>query len=78
MIASKNGIRPRGVITYADGSADDLCEKLNIVARHYEEVKRKTKLEDVPDGIEQTADCLLDEVSKPGMRYELGLANVRE
>lgn len=77
VIASENGIRPPNVITYVDGDAADLCEKLTRVVSDYEMIKRRAKLEDAPDGIEQTADCLLDEQSRGSAPYELGLADVQ-
>jgi peptidoglycan/xylan/chitin deacetylase (PgdA/CDA1 family)/glycosyltransferase involved in cell wall biosynthesis len=59
VIASENGRRPPGVVTFRFGDPADICAKLQYVVEHYETVKHLTQLPDVEDNIERTAAWLL-------------------
>ncbi len=59
MVASDNGRRPAGVVTYRDTEADDMCEKLIYVTRHYDEVKAGLGVEAGEDNVGRMADWLV-------------------
>jgi glycosyltransferase involved in cell wall biosynthesis len=61
VVASENGRRPAGVITYEDMSADDLCAKLHYVTEHYEEIKSHMRSADADDNVGRMADWLAGE-----------------
>ncbi len=63
VVASENHNRPPQVTTYRENDADDLCEKLLFVTKHYQNVKERTQLDDADDNIARTADWLLKETS---------------
>ena len=63
VIASENGRRPEGVITYDEMSADDMCAKLRYLTEHYEEVKSRLHPIHVEDNIAMMADWLCGQAS---------------
>jgi glycosyltransferase involved in cell wall biosynthesis len=61
VVASENGRRPAGVITYEDGSPGDMCEKLLDASRRYQEIKSGLKADVSDDNVAAMADWLADE-----------------
>jgi glycosyltransferase involved in cell wall biosynthesis len=58
VVASENGRRPRGVVTYSDTDAAEMSEKLIYVTRHYQQVKEGLPLEAGDDNVGRMADWL--------------------
>jgi glycosyltransferase involved in cell wall biosynthesis len=63
VVASENHNRPSPVTTYIENDADDLFEKLVLVAENYRQVKKQAKLPGAEDNIARTADWLLEETT---------------
>jgi hypothetical protein len=63
VVASENGRRPEGVVTYRDTDAADMCEKLVYVTTHYQEVKASLSTEQAEDNVGRMADWLAGTVS---------------
>ena len=61
VVASENGRRPAGVITYEEMSADDMVGKLCYVAENYQQVKARTRFVDTEDNIGRMASWLAGE-----------------
>jgi glycosyltransferase involved in cell wall biosynthesis len=61
VVASENGRRPAGVVTYQDTNAADMVAKLNYVTEHYLEVKTGLRRETGDDNIAKMADWLLED-----------------
>ena len=59
VVASENGRRPDGVVTYRDTDAADMCEKLLSVTARYAEVKSGLSLNTLDDNVSAMADWLL-------------------
>jgi glycosyltransferase involved in cell wall biosynthesis len=59
VIASENGARPSGVITFRANNADDLAEKLLDVWNNYDAVKSQTLPPQIQDTVEDEAELLL-------------------
>jgi glycosyltransferase involved in cell wall biosynthesis len=59
VVASENGRRPAGVVTYSDTDAVDMSEKLIYVSRHYQEVKGSLSLAAGDDNVGRMADWLV-------------------
>lgn len=59
VVASENGRRPAGVITYNDTSSTDMLEKLKFVRDHYDEVKAGLSLDTSDDNVGRMADWLV-------------------
>jgi glycosyltransferase involved in cell wall biosynthesis len=58
VVASENGRRPAGVVSYRDTSAEDMCDRLNYLMENYETVKAGL-VEAVPDdNVGEMADWL--------------------
>src|SRR5438552_15313484 len=51
VVASENGRRPAGVITYDEMNADDMVAKLRYVAETYDQVKARTRRADAEDNV---------------------------
>jgi glycosyltransferase involved in cell wall biosynthesis len=64
VVASENGRRPRGVVTYCDTDAIDMCEKLLAVTARYSEVKTGLVLDKYDDNVGTMADWLLGRQSE--------------
>jgi glycosyltransferase involved in cell wall biosynthesis len=70
VVASENGRRPAGVITYEDGSAEDMCDKLLDLVENYDTVQAGLAGAVPDDSVGQMADWLAGEWSltvKPGI-----------
>lgn len=65
VVASENGRRPAGVITYEETSADDMVAKLRYLAQNYEQVKARTRLVDAEDNVGLMANWLAGETPTP-------------
>jgi glycosyltransferase involved in cell wall biosynthesis len=61
VLASENGRRPLGVVTYHDLDAADMAEKLRYVVEHLEEVKSSLHLDARDDNVSRMADWLVGE-----------------
>jgi glycosyltransferase involved in cell wall biosynthesis len=59
VVASENGRRPPGVVTYADTSADDMCAKLAYVVANLAEVKAALAIDPAEDNVVRMADWLV-------------------
>jgi glycosyltransferase involved in cell wall biosynthesis len=58
VVASENGRRPDGVVTYSDTDAADMCEKLAAVTVRYDEVRARLALGAMDDNVSAMADWL--------------------
>jgi glycosyltransferase involved in cell wall biosynthesis len=64
VVASENGRRPAGVVTYQENDAADMVQKLNYVVEHLEEVKSKAlQSPGGDDNVGRMADWLAGESS---------------
>lgn len=61
VVASENGRRPAGVITYQEMNADDMVEKLRYVAENDQQVRARTRLVDTADNVGSMVEWLLGE-----------------
>jgi len=61
VVASENGRRPLGVVTYRDTEAIDMVDKLRYVMEHFEEVKSGLRVEAGDDNVGRMADWLVGE-----------------
>jgi glycosyltransferase involved in cell wall biosynthesis len=61
VVASENGRRPNGVITYSDIDAVDMSQKLIDVTLHYRQVKADLRLDAGNDNVGRMADWLAGE-----------------
>jgi len=59
VLASENGHRPAGVMTYREGDAADLCAGISTVIQGRARATSKPQHQDTDDNIGRTADCLL-------------------
>jgi len=59
VVASENGYRPAGVVTYREADAADLCAKLAEVTLKHRQGKAQLRLPLSEDNISRTADWLL-------------------
>jgi glycosyltransferase involved in cell wall biosynthesis len=59
VVASANGRRPAGVITYNDTDAADMVEKLRFVREHYDKVKESLQSDPGDDNVGRMADWLV-------------------
>jgi len=58
VVASENGRRPAGVLTYSDSSAAEMVQKLQFVREHYEDVKAALAFDMSDDNVGRMADWL--------------------
>lgn len=75
VVASENGRRPAGVVSYNDIDAGDMAEKLIHVTRNYQEVKAGLRLESVGDNVGRMADWL---AGRPAATAEAKVLAARE
>jgi glycosyltransferase involved in cell wall biosynthesis len=61
VVASENGRRPDGVITYRDEDASDMCEKLLFVTEHHRQIKENLTQHESEDNVGLMADWLSGE-----------------
>jgi glycosyltransferase involved in cell wall biosynthesis len=59
VVASANGRRPAGVVTYNDTDAADMVEKLRFVREHYDKVKESLQSNAGEDNVGRMADWLV-------------------
>ncbi len=59
VVASENGRRPAGVVTYAEMDASDLCRQLEYLLHNYVAIKQQMRTETIQDNVALTADWLL-------------------
>ena len=71
VVASENGRRPHGVITYNDTDANDMCEKLLFATDHYQEVKAGLAAQSSDDNVAAMADWLSGDVQPKRAREEV-------
>jgi glycosyltransferase involved in cell wall biosynthesis len=62
VVASANGRRPPGVVTYEDTDAADMVAKMAFLRQHYAQVKQASRVEDSEDNVGRMVDWL---VGKP-------------
>jgi glycosyltransferase involved in cell wall biosynthesis len=72
VIASENGRRPSGVLTFAEGNAEDLCRKLEFLTDHHESIKRALHAEPQQNNTSRTADWLI-QTAMPSISRERSL-----
>ena len=58
VIASENGRRPQGVLTYHESDADGLCSSMAYVAQHRESVRARIEVSASDDNVGRMADWL--------------------
>jgi len=63
VVASENGRRPRGVLTYVEDDPADLCHKLHQLLRNYAEIQRATHLQSPANNTSRMADWILEQVA---------------
>lgn len=68
VVASENGRRPAGVITYEEMSSDDMVAKLRYLAENYQQVKARTHLADADDNVDLMVKWLVGESDTPARR----------
>jgi hypothetical protein len=61
VVASENGRRPAGVVSYEENDPADLCSKLEYVLANYAEVKAQLHPADMDDNVGRMADWLVGE-----------------
>ena len=61
VVASENGRRPAGVVTYTQDDPADLCEKLGYLANNYAEIKGRTGAKVPANNTARIADWVLGE-----------------
>jgi glycosyltransferase involved in cell wall biosynthesis len=59
VVASANGRRPTGVVTYNDTDAADMVEKLRFVREHYDKVRESLQSDAGDDNVGRMADWLV-------------------
>jgi glycosyltransferase involved in cell wall biosynthesis len=68
VVASENGRRPPGVVTYRENDSVDLCEKLVQVTVNYDQVRGRTHFHGAENHTGRTADLLLGEPTSVNVR----------
>jgi len=66
VVASQNGRRPSGVITYGDTDVADMVDKLSFVIQHLYDVRSNLQSESTEDNIGQMVDWLTGRATTPG------------
>ena len=61
VVASENGRRPAGVVTYEDNNVEDMVKKLTYVTENYQELKSTLRLPTEDDNIGKMADWVTSE-----------------
>ena len=64
VVASENGRRPAGVITYAEMDAADMCRQLEYLMQNFDALKQQTFMDGAQDNVTLTVDWLLGEPHK--------------
>ncbi|MGA8431741.1 MAG: glycosyltransferase [Candidatus Sulfotelmatobacter sp.] len=71
VVASENGRRPSGVLTYTEADSGDLCSKLIFLFENYSTIKEKFEGQGGPDNVALMADWLAgltDSEKEPQMK----------
>lgn len=68
VVASENGRRPAGVVTYEDTDADDMVAKLADVTSRLEEIKSSLHVDEDDDNVGLMADWLVGESHVPAAK----------
>ncbi len=76
VVASENGYRPSGVVTYRRGDAADLCAKLTDQTERDSGVKGRTQTQSAEDNIAKAVDWLLGNSVVPGESQEEDIGHV--
>jgi hypothetical protein len=63
VVASENGRRPSGVLTYVEDDPADLCDKLEHLITNYADIKRHTHLHSPANNTARMADWILEQVT---------------
>ncbi len=53
VVASENGSRPDGVVTYENGNIDDMVEKVTYVVENLEQIRRSLREPEIPDTVNE-------------------------
>lgn len=61
VVASENGRRPPGVVTYVEMDAVDMCHKLEYLMQNRSAIIRQVSVEPMPDNVALTANWLVGE-----------------
>lgn len=77
VIASENGIRPRGVVTYSGNSLPDMLDKLAMAVHLCDALEAQTRLDEAEDNIDLTVNWLLSETKSKVASGQVELADVR-
>jgi glycosyltransferase involved in cell wall biosynthesis len=77
VVASDNGTRPDGVVTYTNLDEADMCLKLDLVVTQHQQIKERTRLDQMDDNIDLTVDWLLGQSGIRSGKCEVELAHVR-
>jgi glycosyltransferase involved in cell wall biosynthesis len=73
VVASENGRRPSGVVTYSENDAEDMCAKLNYLMEHRAEVKASLRNDAQDDNVGIMADWLAGESRTSSPRQPVAL-----
>ena len=71
VVASENGRRPAGVVTYEDADPSDMVTKLAFVRQNYERIQAGLHLEDAEDNVGRMVDWLVGEPVEHSSKPEL-------
>jgi glycosyltransferase involved in cell wall biosynthesis len=77
VLASQNGHRPAGVMTYREGDARDLCAKLIAIAESHSPIRQEAPFQEAEDNIAKTADWLLEDPRELRQEPEQSLIHVQ-
>lgn len=67
VVASENGRRPTGVVTYEELDPADLCRRLVYVVENHSTVRARARLQQVDNNTARMADWLLEEPAGPAV-----------
>ena len=73
VVASENGRRPPGTVTYSEADAADLCAKLVFLCENYTTIKASLEKLERTDNVARMADWLAGEPSS-GTKAEVAPA----
>jgi glycosyltransferase involved in cell wall biosynthesis len=65
VVASENGSRPAGVVTYNEVEPSDMCAKLLYTTMHHQQLQAGLKVDDRDDNVGMMADWLTGETNVP-------------
>jgi glycosyltransferase involved in cell wall biosynthesis len=76
VVASENGSRPDGVVTYRKGNATDLCAKLADLTERGTQINGRIQMQSEEDNIAKTVDWLLGHPVAAEERREESIVHV--